>query len=87
MWLLLANNPGLCRNPECRRILAFEQPERKPDPSITNDRGMGYKTGSDREYCDKKCADRHYYLRVTKPLRAAERARRERRKKGRGGTI
>jgi hypothetical protein len=77
MWLLIAGNLGRCRNPECRRVLAFEQPERKPDPSITNDRGMGYKTRSDREYCDNdnKCANRHYYLRETKLRRAAERER------------
>jgi hypothetical protein len=88
MWLLIADNPGRCQNPECRRIITFNQPVREPDPSITNDRGMGYKTRSDRKYCDNKgkCANRHYYLRETKPRRAAERARRERRNKGRGDT-
>jgi len=77
MWLLLADNPGRCRNRECRRILAFEQPERKPDTSITNDRGMGYKTRNDREYCRNrnKCANRHYYLRDRKPRRDAQRLR------------
>lgn len=77
MWLFEADNPGRCRNPECRKILAFEQPERKPDPNVVNDRSMGYRPRSDREYCDndKKCANRHYYLRVTKPLREAKRTR------------
>lgn len=81
MWLLVADNPGRCRNPECRRVLAFEQPERKPDPGVPNDRSMGYRPRSDREYCDnnKRCVNRHYYLRERKPRRQAAKRRRERR--------
>lgn len=80
MWLLVTDNPGRCRNPECRRVLAFEQPERKPDPGIPNDRSMGYKPRSDREYCnnDKTCANAHYYQREIKPRREAAKRRQSR---------
>ena len=77
MWLRIADNPGRCRNPECRRIIALKQPDRTPDPSVINDRDMGYRTRCDKEYCGDKCANAHYYKRVTKPLREARRARRK----------
>jgi hypothetical protein len=69
-WRLLqADRPGRCRTPKCRKIISFEQPAQKPDPSVMNDRSMGYKTRADTEYCDKRCANQHYYERETKPLR------------------
>ena len=76
-WLLQADRPGRCRNPECRHIIAFEQPEQRPDPSVVNDRSMGYRKRADTEYCSKKCRDAHYYERETKPRRQAARARRK----------
>ena len=40
-------------------------------------RGMGYKTRSDKKYCDKKRTKMHYYEMVTKHPREARRARRK----------
>lgn len=77
MWLLIADRPGRCRRPECPRIIAFEQPEQKPDPNVVNDRGMGYKKRADAEYCSTKCSNAHYYERETKPRRARLAARRK----------
>jgi hypothetical protein len=76
MWLLIAENPLQCRNPKCRRIIAFEQPEQVVQGVKKNDRSKGYSTRSDKEYCSKKCFNAHYYEREIKPRRQAKRARR-----------
>jgi len=76
MWMLVADKPGRCRNPECRVIISYEQPEHAADPNVINDRSGGHRTRSDKEYCSKRCDNQHYYQRVTKPLRQKARARR-----------
>ena len=74
-WLLTADYKRRCRNWECNRIIAYEQPEQVSSGLERNDRSAGYATRSDRVFCDnkKKCANRYNYLTRTKPRRQAAR--------------
>jgi hypothetical protein len=69
-WVLLSKKPRPCYNPECNRIVPYE-----PTPAREwlekNDRSTGYATRADKIYCSRKCANRHYYVTVTKPRRQA----------------
>jgi hypothetical protein len=67
-WLILSDDARRCRNPECNRIVPFE-PTPARDWFERNDRGSGYATRTDKVYCSKRCANRHFYLTRTKPRR------------------
>jgi|SRR5215208_1594542 len=70
-WLLTADHKRRCDNWECNRIIAYEQPEQIASGLKRNDRSAGYSTRADKAFCSKKCANRHYYLTVTKFKRQA----------------
>jgi hypothetical protein len=61
-WLLTATEaPRRCRNWECDKIIAYEQP---------NQSVRGTKP---KKFCSKTCANRYQYLMKTKPRRQAAR--------------
>jgi hypothetical protein len=72
-WLLLSEKTRRCGNPECNRVVPFE-PTPARDFFAQNVRATGYATRVDKKYCDKSCANRHYYKTVTKPRRRAARS-------------
>ena len=69
-WVLLSDETRRCKNPKCNRIVPFE-----PTPAREwlgrNDRETGYATRVDKVYCSETCNNRHYYVTVIKPRRAA----------------
>lgn len=71
-WLLTASEaPWRCRNPQCDKIIAYEQPE-KPLEHKKGER-KNPNTYRNKGYCNKTCSNRHYYLTTTKPRRRAAR--------------
>ncbi|HLL98722.1 MAG TPA: hypothetical protein VK276_06555 [Rubrobacteraceae bacterium] len=73
-WLLTATEaPRRCRNWECDKIIAYEQPDQPVEGTIRNNRSGGYRTRIDKRFCDKTCRDRYHYLTKTKPRRRAAR--------------
>jgi hypothetical protein len=69
-WLLTSSEaPRRCKNWECDRVIAYEQPDQPTRGTEKNDRSGGYKTRIDRMFCSKGCGNRHYYLTRTKPRR------------------
>jgi hypothetical protein len=73
-WLLTATEePRRCRNPECDKIIAYEQPDQPTQGIRKNDRSGGYATRKDRRFCDDPCRSRYHYLTRTKPRRQAAR--------------
>jgi hypothetical protein len=60
-WLMTAKG-GVrrCKEPECPRVITFDQPEQKGDPSKHNDRSMGYRTRVDKVFCSAACKQRDY---------------------------
>jgi hypothetical protein len=74
-WLLTSDDQRRCRNWECNRIIAYEQPEQVNSGLRKNNRRAEYATRNDREFCSKKCNNRHNYLTKAKPQRQAANAR------------
>jgi hypothetical protein len=73
-WLLTATEePSRCRNWECDKIIAYEQPDQPVEGTARNNRSGGYRTRIDKRFCDKTCRDRYHYLTKTKPRRHAAR--------------
>jgi hypothetical protein len=73
-WLLTATvEPSRCRNPECDKIIAYEQPDQSTQGVRKNDRSSGYATRKDKRFCGRKCRNRYRYLTTTKPRRQAAR--------------
>src|SRR5829696_4758766 len=69
-WLLTSSEaPRRCKNWECDRVIAYEQPDQPTRGTEKNDRSGGYKTRSDKAVCSKKCGNRYNYLTRTKPRR------------------
>jgi hypothetical protein len=69
-WILLSDKTRRCRYPECNRIVPFE-PTPARDWFEPNVRATGYATRVDKVYCDKRCANQHYYKTTIKTRRAA----------------
>jgi hypothetical protein len=69
-WLLTASEaPRRCRNWECDKIIAYEQPEQPMGLTPKNDRSGGCRTRADKGFCSKRCGNRYNYLTRTKPRR------------------
>lgn len=73
-WILWDDQSWRCRNPECNRKI-FYRPTPERHGVSRNDRKGGYATRSDKVYCSGTCEKRHFYLRHTKPARAAAKAK------------
>jgi hypothetical protein len=72
-WLQTATEaPQRCK--ACDKIITYEQPEQPMRGTTPNDRSEGYRTRTDKRYCDKSCRDRYHYLTVTKPRRQVARS-------------
>lgn len=69
-WLLtVSDTPRRCKNWECDKIIAYEQPQQPTTFAGKNDRSRGYRTRGDKGFCSKKCSNRYNYLTRTKPRR------------------
>jgi hypothetical protein len=75
LWLVYNREPGRCLNPECRRIISIEAPKQVDQGTKKNARGK-YRTRRDKQFCSRRCINRHYYLTKVEPRRRAERVRR-----------
>ncbi len=73
-WFLIYGNERLCQNPECNRVIAFEQPDQPYEGLSRNNRSGGYATREDKRFCSGRCRNRYNYLTGTKPRRQAARA-------------
>jgi hypothetical protein len=72
-WLLTASEaPRRCKNWECDKIIAYEQPDQSTRGTNKNDRSGGYKTRIDKAFCSKRCSNRYNYLTRTKPQRRSQ---------------
>jgi hypothetical protein len=73
MWLLTATGEEVrwCKRPECSRVVAYEQPEQRVAPAgfKKNDRSMGYRTRTDKEFCSDRCRGQYHYHHVKKGKR------------------
>lgn len=76
-WLLTATEaPRRCRNWECGKIIALDQPIQPTEGKKRNDRSNGYRTRIDRQFCpdnNDRCKNRYNYLTRVKPRRRAAR--------------
>jgi len=76
-WLLTATEaPRRCRNWECGKIIALDQPIYPTEGKKRNDRSNGYRTRIDRQFCpdnNDRCKNRYNYLTRVKPRRRAAR--------------
>lgn len=69
MWLLTATGEEVrwCKRPECDKVITFKQPEQLVGDGLKkNDRGKGYKTRRDKEFCDPNCKGQYHYYYVKK---------------------
>jgi hypothetical protein len=72
-WLLTASEaPRRCKNWECDKIIAYEQPDQSTRGTKKNDRSGGYITRIDKTFCSKRCSNRYNYLTRTKPQRQSQ---------------
>jgi hypothetical protein len=72
-WLLTASEaPRRCKNWECDKIIAYEQPDQPTLGTKKNDRSGGYITRIDKAFCSKRCSNRYNYLTRTKPQRQSQ---------------
>jgi hypothetical protein len=72
-WLLTASEaPRRCKNWECDKIIAYEQPDQPTRGTKKNDRSGGYITRIDKAFCSKRCSNRYNYLTRTKPQRQSQ---------------
>ena len=75
MWLLTASEEDIrrCRLPRCNKIISYEQPKQVVDPGLKkNDRSKGYRTRSDKEFCNDICRGKFHYHYVKKGKRPSE---------------
>ena len=69
-WLMTAKEEVRCK--WCSRVIAFEQPPIPSEDVGQKGYRKPYKPRVDKEFCDRRCKDRHYYQHKTKPKRESE---------------